>query len=637
MQKTFLSGALPLILIASLEGAPPSPSSTAPAPSGSSSRRSGRADEEKVASAEVEKALERELAGDNAARQSILNKLVADKPESPQAHWHLGEVRVGDKWLPYDRVGDEGDRWQELYRYGEQRAKRKQTVDDQLFLADGARAHGLLDQERAHLMQVVAINPAHEEAHRRLGDYFSEADGTWIARERFVGAVQSQRRWLESLARYGKEAEKFTSRLRRLSPQGLEKSREEWDAWRDPEKLPALEQAVGDSGGALQTEYVRWLGSLDCYEASRALVRQTLFSENEAVRLMATDTLKDRPWEDYMHELVASVTSVRETTDPVAVPAFNAQVTSLTWETMDSVVETQWLLRNPIDVLQIPGFMLKVDNHRNAGVAAGAVWQAVQKVRADGDAPRNERALRAISRLAGKKFKNAREAWEWWDKFQDAVREREKIERRYEDNWYVDSRRRTVRPSPVPVYQTTSVSFQINPPPPDPTRRCECLAAGTMIMTETGARPVETLEIGDGILAQDLETGELTFKPVVGKTIRERANLYRLKAGSDEIVCSQGHPFWVNAIGWVQARALQPGMPLHSPSGSGELTSVEPAGEGTVYNVIVADSHTYFVGKAQPVLSHDPTVRRATNALLPGLHPNWTGTPATTERPVTLK
>ena len=636
MKKSILSGALPLILIASLEAAPPS-SSNAPAASGPSARRSARTDDAAATAAEVEKALERELAGDNAARQSILVKLLESKPESPQAHWHLGEVRVGDKWLPYDRVADEGNRWHELYRYGEERAKRKDTVDDQLFLADGARSHKLFDQERAHLMQVVARDPSHEEAHRRLGDYYSEADGVWIPRERFEGAVQSQRRWMESLARYGKEAEKFTARLRRLNAQALEKARDEWEAWRDPEKLPALERAVGDSGGPLQTEYIRWLGSLECYEASRALVRQALFSENEAMRLQATDSLQGHPWEDYMYELVASVTTIRETTDPVAVPGQNAQVTSLAWETIDTVIETQWLLRNPIDVLMVPGFLVRVDNHRDAGVAAGAMWQAIQKVRAEGDAPRNERALRAISRLAGKKFKTAKEAWEWWDKFQDTVRKQEKIDRRYEGNWYVDSRRRTIRPSPVPVYQITTGSFGMNAPPPTEGGSCECLAAGTTIMTETGARPVETLAIGDGILAQDIETGELTFKPVIGKTIREQAKLYRLKTASDEIVCSQGHPFWVNAVGWVQARSLQAGMPVHTTSGSSELTSVEPAGEGTVYNVVVADSHTYFVGKTQPFLSHDPTQRRATNSLLPGLQPVWTGTLPSADKPVTLK
>ena len=247
MIRACLGGALPLVLIASLSAAPPE-----------SQRTDSRSPKKEPGpSPAVTEALEKELAGDNPARQSLLQQALAETPGAPSAHWHVGEVREGDKWLPYDRVADEGDRWKELYRYSEERAKRKFTVDDQLFLADGARAHGLRDQERAHLRQVVALAPGHQEARQRLGDVY--ADGHWISRERFEETVGSQLRWSNSLTRYGAEAEKFANRMRRLSSKQADSVRDEWLAWVDPEKLPALEQAVGDRGDALHVEYVRWL------------------------------------------------------------------------------------------------------------------------------------------------------------------------------------------------------------------------------------------------------------------------------------------------------------------------------------------------------------------------------------------
>jgi hypothetical protein len=44
----------------------------------------------------------------------------------------------------------------------------------------------------------------------------------------------------------------------------------------------------------------------------------------------------------------------------------------------------------------------------------------------------------------------------------------------------------------------------------------------------------------------------------------------------------------------------------------------EPAANATVYNLVVADFHTYFVGQTK-LLSHDVTPREPTLARVPGL------------------
>lgn len=636
MIRTCLSGILPLILMNVVNAAPPTPQQAM--------RTAGKTSGPSV---NTQRALEKELAGDNAARDSILRQELLENPDAPFAHWQVGEVRHGDKWLRYDRVADDGDRWKELYRYSEERDKRKDTVEDHLFLADGARSHGLLDQERAHLKRVVTLAPGHQEAHQRLGDVYSE--GAWIPRERFGAVVLSQLRWSSNLSRYGAEAEKFTSRLRRLSSDRLEKARDEWLAWCDPEKLPALERAVGDRGDGLQAEYVRWLGHLDSYEASRALVRQTLFSENQTIRTQATEALKERPWEHYMPELVGSLAVVRPAQQPVLDERLNVHRVSMSWETMDSVVETQWFLQFPIDVIVMTDIHItdggpeargwntaltpraRMDYHRGFGLAAAKMWQTIQQSRADGDHTRNERALRTIGRVAGTRMKTAQEAWDWWGKAEDVLRSQERISRNYGDTWYVDTRRRTIQPSGFwggPTYQWYDATI------PMP---ISCLVAGTSIVTETGARSVESLEIGDRVLSQDPDSGELSFKPIIGKTIREKAKLHRLKTADDEIVCSQGHPFWVNGAGWIQTRSLEVGMPLHTVSGATEIAAIEPAGEGSVYNIIVEGAHTYFVGKNRAFLSHDVTPRKPTNALVPGLMPIW-GVPSVDfDKPLTIR
>ena len=63
---------------------------------------------------------------------------------------------------------------------------------------------------------------------------------------------------------------------------------------------------------------------------------------------------------------------------------------------------------------------------------------------------------------------------------------------------------------------------------------------------------------------------------------------------------------------------MQPDSPLHGIRGTVNLKSIESAGEAAVYNLVVADFHTYFVGSDQ-ILSHDVTFAQPTDRPVPGL------------------
>jgi hypothetical protein len=74
-----------------------------------------------------------------------------------------------------------------------------------------------------------------------------------------------------------------------------------------------------------------------------------------------------------------------------------------------------------------------------------------------------------------------------------------------------------------------------------------CFAAGTPVWTVEGPRPVERIAIGDLVLSQNVETGELAYKPVLRTTIGQPVELVAVKAGEDTIQCTGGHAFWVPA------------------------------------------------------------------------------------------
>jgi hypothetical protein len=130
--------------------------------------------------------------------------------------------------------------------------------------------------------------------------------------------------------------------------------------------------------------------------------------------------------------------------------------------------------------------------------------------------------------------------------------------------------------------------------------------------------PIEQINVGDRVLSQDAETGELAYKPVLRTTVREPVKLLKIEFGGESIKCSGGHPFWVCGDGWVKARDLAPGKPFHGVTGTVEIGSLGSAPAEQIYNLIVADFHSYFVGKAR-ILSHDITIRKPTNVVVPGL------------------
>ena len=116
---------------------------------------------------------------------------------------------------------------------------------------------------------------------------------------------------------------------------------------------------------------------------------------------------------------------------------------------------------------------------------------------------------------------------------------------------------------------------------------------------EHGSVAVERVRAGDRVWAKD--EFDPTAPPVlcvVEELFVRHAPVLRVHVGGRVIVTTGEHPFWVRGTGWVEAFALAPGDVLVGMDGQPvPVEAVEDAGEwATVYNVRVADCHTYFVG-----------------------------------------
>jgi hypothetical protein len=115
-----------------------------------------------------------------------------------------------------------------------------------------------------------------------------------------------------------------------------------------------------------------------------------------------------------------------------------------------------------------------------------------------------------------------------------------------------------------------------------------------------------------------VETGELTYKPVIGRTVRPPTPILKFSWRGEALRASRGHPFWVVGIGWRMAKELGDGAILYGVTGSPRVEAIELDGEEEAYNLVVADFNTYFVGESG-ILVHDNTPRRPTRATLPGM------------------
>ena len=148
--------------------------------------------------------------------------------------------------------------------------------------------------------------------------------------------------------------------------------------------------------------------------------------------------------------------------------------------------------------------------------------------------------------------------------------------------------------------------------------RCSSFTAGTAVVMANGTRKaIEDVKVGDQITATNPDTGETKVHPVTA-LIRTHG-LKRLVDinldtdglagdGTGKITATTKHPVWVVGKGWTNAGDLKPGDRLRHTDGTTRrvLATNAYVQQRTVYNLTVANAHTYYVvAGGAPVLVHN--------------------------------
>jgi hypothetical protein len=126
-----------------------------------------------------------------------------------------------------------------------------------------------------------------------------------------------------------------------------------------------------------------------------------------------------------------------------------------------------------------------------------------------------------------------------------------------------------------------------------------CFAAGTPILGEHGARPIEEYRVGDLVWARDEnDPAALPMLKPIEECFVSELPVWHLHVGGQVVRTTEFHPFWIEGRGWTAACDLLPGDRILGRDGETAIVEEVFATcvSETVYNFRVAEYHTYFVG-----------------------------------------
>jgi len=131
-----------------------------------------------------------------------------------------------------------------------------------------------------------------------------------------------------------------------------------------------------------------------------------------------------------------------------------------------------------------------------------------------------------------------------------------------------------------------------------------CFVKGTLVHTQRGLVAIEEVRIGDGVLSQPDDQGEVVYKRVDDKFVYHDKSIWEVRVVDGvgiehQFIATPNHPFWVNNLGWSGVEFLEAGQELElTDKQLVEIVSVRDLDHtAVVYNMEVADFHTYYVGE----------------------------------------
>lgn len=579
--------------------------------------------------------------------------------------WQAGEIEINNRWQKLSEL-EQNQPSKEMQRYLAERGDNPLDEEGHRRLAKWCLGNNLPEQAKAHWFGVLEADFSDAEARQALR--FTQIDGRWFSEQEVASTnenalenVKALRSWLPKIRDIvaGIESNDTSKRL---------KSIQQLKALKDPKAVKALQFAAERSDAQTALHLLNAIKRFRTKDACMALASIAVATPSSELGQEAASALARFPKEMYVPALLDFMSTERDLRrNLVTEPNGDLVLQLLEVREMKSHVETAQLdkvlkINNANAALSEANLNfasrapVTTDNETLIAASENVVANAVTRNEALRDAEaqqarlnRENEATRQLQRnvctvlrsATGEKLDDSpKQWWNWWDLEQEILSVGNKeILKNYNRNF--QSLVYSVDPERVRVFQVTgSRENEAIPEEPvvgagtapnfirpgfaniNPGARYDCLIAGTLIQTETGMRPIESIRIGDNVVSQNIKTGEIALKPVLRTAQRPPSITCKIVLVSDEkIQTTLGHHWWVVGSGWTKTKDLETGMHIRTASGSAEIAKLEDAEEAVTYNISVADHHSFFVGRER-LLSFDSRELTPTFQVVPGLAPS---------------
>ncbi|MBC7966304.1 MAG: hypothetical protein H7Z17_10320, partial [Fuerstia sp.] len=566
-----------------------------------SSAQAAKPEADEAERAKVQQVLQSETATEPNAvnRRGLLQPTQRPETKSDPTWWQSGYVKVDGEWRSVEKStasSSEVGLWTE---YRRQRDDAPKTADGQFALANWCRSHKLADQERAHLMQTLLLAEPNRDV-KAIYDRmkFKQLGSRWIAPSELAeierqskAATEDLQRWLPRVQRIARNLD-GNAKQQRIA-------RDELAGIDDPSSIPALVANLGFRNEQAALATVDVLARLDSYQAAQALAYEAVFAPWRTVTDRAVELLASRRQDEYVPELMSVLQGPVKTViqDRPGMPY--ARFTALQ-EGHDHVRLARFTFVHFVeDYVDYQRPMVPSES----GVYRRTAWGWIRTT--EDASSMQRRTAASVEQIQNKLH----------DLAEDATDAAEKINQRVGNVLSrVASEPESSDPQTWWSWWANQIGIEEDPTKPvvvvvdekqsgrglgrtRPVYNRSCLVAGTPIWTDRGMVAIEKLAAGDCVLAKNIETGELAYKPVIHTTSRHPISVTKFIVNGQPVVASSGHNFWVSGSGWTKTRELIPQQPIHTVVGMARVESVEDeAVPAPVYNLVVADFHTYFVG-----------------------------------------
>ncbi len=544
---------------------------------------------------------------------------IAYDPANVLARGLAGLVSYQGKWQPAADVErtDRNDpaRAALIGEYLERRASTPHTADAQLKLAAWCAENGLQEQALAHYTEVTRIDPSRELAWKRLG--YVKKGNQWVKPEDAAAQKLENERQKKADQHWKPRLEKLREGLESSSSARRDKARSGLAEVTDPRAVPMVMKVFGTGSESMQVVAVGVLSQIEGPTAAFWLAAFAIDNPSAQVRRRAADALKRRDPRDVIGLLITRVHKrYKYEVKPAQGPGSTAAL-FVDGERFDiqrfyqmpdidvRLMPRQTIFATPANPQPVFELRDLTVGQRQAAIAVAvgenrnrdlAMQQTVDNdIRMlddlNGQIDRtNERVLPLLETLTGQDYGTDQRAWQkWWSDQLGLVADA--------------SSSSSTEPTFTDTVTMPNTALAL-PPDLPLIMHHSCFAAGTLVHSIDGARPLESLEVGDLVLSQNTTSGELSFQPVVALHRNKPHPTLKLTVDGDSIVATGIHRFWKIGSGWTMARDLKAGDKLRMIGGAISIQAIEADKTQPVYNLDVAQNRNFCVGKAG-LLVHD--------------------------------